>query len=143
MLDPAPADGSTSPVWKHVLTRGFPTYRALAKFFVDRVTGKTYLFGGYSSSEFIEDKKHPVSRNFADLWQLRVDMPGGCFEAVDLGEEARTARVGQWQRCFSCGSAGFWKKCGGSCRGRVFFCDEQCLKEGWKEHKQRHGCSKR
>ncbi|KAI0312652.1 hypothetical protein OF83DRAFT_1066836 [Amylostereum chailletii] len=143
MLDPAPTDGGASPAWKHVLTRGFPTYRAKSKLFVDRATGKMYLFGGYSSTEFIDDKKHFVSRNFVDLWQLRVDMPGGCFEDVDLEEEARTARVGQWQRCFSCGSAGFWKKCGGSCRGRVFFCDGQCLKDGWKEHKQRHGCSKR
>ena len=28
----------------------------------------------------------------------------------------------------------------GSCRGRVFFCDSDCLKEGWREHKEKHHC---
>jgi hypothetical protein len=31
----------------------------------------------------------------------------------------------------------------GSCHGRAFFCDTPCLKEGWKEHKQRHKCQKK
>ena len=28
-------------------------------------------------------------------------------------EEARTAKQGPWRRCYSCGSTGPWKKCGG------------------------------
>ena len=31
----------------------------------------------------------------------------------------------------------------GTCRGRVFFCDSDCLSEGWKEHKTTHGCRKK
>lgn len=33
-------------LWKHVLTRGFPSYRAMAQFAIDPRTGKTYLYGG-------------------------------------------------------------------------------------------------
>lgn len=58
------------------------------------------------------DKKHS-SRSYGDLWQLKLECPGGWFEGVDLEEEARTAKAGPWQRCFGCGSAGPWKKCGG------------------------------
>ena len=32
--------------WTNVVTRGFPTYRALAELVTDEETGKTYLFGG-------------------------------------------------------------------------------------------------
>lgn len=52
-------------------------------------------------------------RSYADLWQLRLDLPGGDFDKVNLEEEARTAKAGPWQRCFTCGTAGPWKKCGG------------------------------
>ncbi|KAI0317374.1 hypothetical protein OF83DRAFT_1163971 [Amylostereum chailletii] len=128
--------------WKQVITKGFPTYRAQAELFVDPKSGKTFLFGGYTNSQFVKDKKHAISRSFADIWQLHLDVPGGFFEEVDLEEEVRTAKAGPWQRCFACGSAGIWKKCGGSCRGRVFFCDSDCQREGWKEHKEKHGCSR-
>ena len=47
------------------------------------------------------------------MWQLRLDVPEGDFEGVDLDEEARTAKAGPWQRCFTCGDAGMWKKCSG------------------------------
>lgn len=83
-----------------------------------------------------------VSKPFGDLWELRLDVPGGHFDAVDLEEEIRTAKAGPYQRCFACGNAGPWRKCGGSCRGRVFFCGSECLKDGWKEHKTMHGCRK-
>ncbi|KAF8965649.1 hypothetical protein BDZ97DRAFT_1811650 [Flammula alnicola] len=114
---------NTTGKWKHVLTRGFPTYR-------------------YVNTDWVPSGKANMSRTFADLWQLRIDTPGGFFEDVDIADEAKTAKVGPWQRCFACGSAGRWKKCGGSCKGRAFFCDSDCLREGWKQHKVMHGCRK-
>ncbi|KAJ7020192.1 hypothetical protein C8F04DRAFT_309083 [Mycena alexandri] len=130
--------------WKQVLTRGFPTYRADSTLVTDSKTGKTFLFGGYKNTTYVPSKNTGPSdsRSFMDLWQLRLDLPGGFFEGVDLEEEARTAKVGPWQRCFACGSTGPWKRCGGSCNGRVFFCDSECLKQGWKEHKEKHRCGK-
>ncbi|KAJ6517449.1 hypothetical protein C8R47DRAFT_1000441 [Mycena vitilis] len=134
--------------WHQVLTRGFPTYRAMASLVTDTKTGKTFLFGGYKNTTYVpttsknKEESRSESRSFMDLWQLRLDVPGGFFEEVDLEEEARTARAGPWQRCFACGSTGPWKRCGGACNGRVFFCDSECLKEGWKEHKDKHGCRK-
>jgi hypothetical protein len=148
--------------WKQILTRGFPTYRAESQIVSDPTTGRTFLFGGFANCDYVTDKKHLITRTFADLWELKIDMPGGGFESVDLEEEKRTARAGPWQRCFACGSAGRWKKCGGefpvsgckwpmltphcdplgTCKGRVFFCDPQCLQEGWREHKTTHNCRK-
>jgi hypothetical protein len=104
---------ATPPKWKQVLTRGFPTYRAQAQLISDPSTGRTFLFGGYTDTEFVPSRKHYISRSYGDLWQLCIDEPGGFFEGVDLEEEARTAKVGPWQRCFTCGCAGPWKKCGG------------------------------
>jgi hypothetical protein len=126
MLDTATP--GAAPRWRHVLARGFPTYRALGALLSDPVSGKIYLFGGYVNNEYIPSRRRIIARAFADVWQLRVDVPGGCFAGVDLEEEARTATAGPWQRCFGCGSAGRWKKCGGSCGGRAFFCDNACLK---------------
>lgn len=102
-----------APKWKQVLTRGFPTYRCQAQLVSDPATGKTYLFGGYTNSEFVPTRKAYISRSFGDVWQLRVDEPGGYFDGVDLDEEARTAKAGPWQRCFGCGDTGPWRKCGG------------------------------
>lgn len=134
IYDPNPADES-SPVWKQVVTRGFPTYRAQCALFSDPETGKVYMFGGanrfsligypvrlmtrvhapgYTNNQFVPDKKNPVSGAFGDLWQLRLDVPGGDFEGIDVEEEARTAKQGPWQRCYNCGSTGPWRKCGGS-----------------------------
>ncbi|KAH8077510.1 hypothetical protein BXZ70DRAFT_902237 [Cristinia sonorae] len=141
-------DPQSSGTWKQVLTRGFPTYRAQAALVSDPATGKIFLFGGYTNAQFVRDKKHVIARSFGDLWWLRLDVAGtdaegddpGYFRGVDLDEDARTAKVGPWQRCFNCGSAGPWKKCGGTCGGKAFFCDASCLKEGWREHKNRHKC---
>lgn len=132
----------SSGKWKHVLTPGFPTYRAQSQLHTDPATGKMYLFGGYVNTDSVPSRKTYNSRTFGDLWQLRVDAPGGFFDEkdVDLEEERKTAMVGPWQRCFTCGSTGRWKKCGGSCKGQAFFCDSECLREGWKEHKVMHGC---
>ncbi|KAJ7478903.1 hypothetical protein FB451DRAFT_1131191 [Mycena latifolia] len=136
--------GASSPSWKQVVSPGFPTYRAEATLVTDSKTGKTFLFGGYKNTTYVRSKNAAPTgaRCFVDLWQLRLDVPGGCFEGVDLTEEARTAAAGPWQRCFSCGTTGPWKRCGGACNGRVFFCDADCLKDGWKEHKEMHGCKK-
>jgi hypothetical protein len=105
--------GTTEPKWKQVLTRGFPTYRAQSQLLSDPATGKTYLFGGYVNTDAVPSRKDYNSRTFGDLWQLRINLPGGDFDDVDLADEAKTAMTGPWQRCFTCGSAGRWKKCGG------------------------------
>jgi hypothetical protein len=117
-----------APRWQHVLTRGFPTYRAQATLLSDPDNGAVYLFGGYVNNEYIPSRRRVVARTFADVWRLRLDMPGGGFAGVDVAEEARTAAAGPWQRCFTCGSAGRWRKCGGACGGRAFFCEDACLK---------------
>ncbi|KAF8965646.1 hypothetical protein BDZ97DRAFT_1811635 [Flammula alnicola] len=128
--------------WQQVITKGFPTYRAQSHLLVDPQSGRTYLFGGFTNNDFVPSRKNAISRSFGDLWELRIDLPGGHFEGVDVEDEVRTAQLGPWQRCFTCGSAGPWRKCGGSCRGRAFFCDAECLKEGWKDHKAAHDCRK-
>jgi len=110
--DPPPFQ-SLRGKWKHVLTRGFPTYRAQSQLLTDPATGKMYLFGGYVNTDWVPSGREGSSRTFCDVWQLSVDVPGGCFEDVDIFEEAKTAKVGPWHRCFGCGSAGRWKKCGG------------------------------
>ncbi|KAJ7025526.1 hypothetical protein C8F04DRAFT_1223292 [Mycena alexandri] len=144
---PATPNGTAAaatPSWLHVLTRGFPTYRAQAQLAADPATGRTFLFGGYVNSEYVPSRsftKH-TSHVFGDMWELRLDVPGGGFGAVDVEDEARTARVGPWQRCFACGSVGPWRKCGGACNGLAFFCDGRCLKDGWTEHKIKHKCRK-
>jgi len=69
---------------------------------------------------------------------------------------AKTAQAGPGQRCFACSLINgenvavrvpdlhaefeFANRFVGTCKGRVFFCDGQCLKDGWKEHKVRDGC---
>ncbi|KAJ7640081.1 hypothetical protein DFH06DRAFT_1053126 [Mycena polygramma] len=143
ILASSPA-AAPAPAWQHVLARGFPTYRAQAHLAVDPATGRTFLFGGHVDAAYIPSRSADATtqRVFGDLWELRLDVPGGGFAAVDVEDEARTARVGPWQRCFACGSVGPWKKCGGACGGQAFFCDASCLKEGWKEHKVKHKCRK-
>ncbi|KAJ7187189.1 hypothetical protein C8R46DRAFT_1025093 [Mycena filopes] len=134
--------GELKAGWKHVLTRGFPTYRAQPCLAVDPASGRTFLFGGYVSAEYVPARTADTGRSFSDLWELRLDIPNGHFDDVDVEDEARTARVGPWQRCFACGSTGPWKKCGGACNGQAYFCDGQCLRDGWKEHKLKHKCRK-
>ncbi|KAJ7744035.1 hypothetical protein DFH07DRAFT_890558 [Mycena maculata] len=136
------AGSSAAASWTHVLTRGFPTYRAQAHLVADPATGRTFLIGGYVNAEYVPSRSEHESRSFGDMWELRLNLPGGHFAAVDVEDEARTASVGPWQRCFTCGSAGPWKKCGGACKGQAFFCDSRCLRDGWKEHKVKHKCRK-
>ncbi|VDB85532.1 unnamed protein product [Peniophora sp. CBMAI 1063] len=143
MLDMSTRASPDDPLrWKQVLTRGFPTYRANTRLITDPATGKTFLYGGYTSHEYLPFYER--SRCFSDIWQLKVDVMNGYFEDVDVEEEARSAKAGPWQRCFTCGSTGrSWKRCGGSCSGRALFCGKECQLEGWKEHKKVHGCRKK
>ena len=117
---PIPASAVSHPKWRQVITHGFPTYRCTAQLVTDTDTGKMYLFGGYVNSDFIPCRPDVVSKPFGDLWELRLDVPGGHFDAVNLEEEIRTAKAGPYQRCFACGNAGPWKKCGGP-DGLLFF----------------------
>ncbi|KAJ7429808.1 hypothetical protein B0H11DRAFT_572618 [Mycena galericulata] len=139
---PNPEPTLSAPKWAQVLTPGFPTYRCQAQLACDPATGRTYMVGGWTNNQYIPTRTKLYSRSFGDVWELRVDLPGGNFDEVNLEEEARVARAGPWQRCFVCAAAGPWKKCGGSCKGRVFFCGSACLREGWQEHKQLHKCRK-
>lgn len=103
-----------APKWQQVLTPGFPTYRCQAQLVCDAETGRTYMFGGWTNNQYIPTRTKMHSRSFGDLWELRVDLPGGHFAEVNMEEEARVARAGPWQRCFACAAAGPWKKCGGA-----------------------------
>ncbi|KAH0608213.1 uncharacterized protein H6S33_002265 [Morchella sextelata] len=130
--------------WSQVLTRGFPTYRAQARLIIDEQSGKSYLFGGYTNSDFVPSN-HVVSRAFNDLWELKIDFEDGRGGIVDrvleLGkDEKRTAVMGPWGTCFCCGAVGQWKMCGGSCGGVVRYCSNDCGREAWTEHKKIHQC---
>jgi len=48
---------SKTKIWKHVLIRGFPSYRGMSAFIPDTETGKIYFFGGgyYSHCKNIAD----------------------------------------------------------------------------------------
>ena len=76
--------------------------------------------------QFIPSGKHQLTRSFSDLWELRLDTPGGHFAEVDLADEARTAHVGPWETCFNCGSTGPWKKCGGESVRSTEACNVLC-----------------
>ncbi|KAI0353841.1 hypothetical protein OH77DRAFT_1406141 [Trametes cingulata] len=132
-----------TPRWKQVITGSFPTYRAQGQLITDPATGRTYLFGGYTNTDWVPTGKADLTKSYGDVWQLRVDVPGGLFDEIDWEDERRSAQLGPWMACYSCGSVGVWKKCGGTCDGRVFFCTPNCQKEGWPQHKQKHGCRAR
>lgn len=151
----------TTSNWKQVITRGFPTYCAQSHLLSDPSTGKTFLVGEYTNVDYVPSRKKFISRSFDDLWQMCIDKPGGFFDVGDFEKDAKTAQTVPWQRCLACSSIGQWRKCGGACyvrvsawfqfakgvlpgtcQGRAFFCDPQCLKDGWKEHKISDGCSK-
>ena len=100
------------PRWRHVVHQGFPTYRAQSALITDPDTGRMYLFGGYTNTDQVPSGKDARTRSFRDLWELRLDVPGGHFDEVNLSDE-RSAQMGPWRKCFNCGNTGFWKKCGG------------------------------
>jgi hypothetical protein len=135
--------------WKQVLTRGFPTYRAQSHLLSDPSTGKTFLVGGYTNLDYVPSRKKFISRSFDDLWQLCIDQPSGLFEAGYCEDSSG----GAWAEMFCMHGENvavrvpdlhaefeFANRFVGTCKGRVFFCDGQCLKDGWKEHKVRDGC---
>ncbi|KAJ7592863.1 hypothetical protein C8J56DRAFT_1045316 [Mycena floridula] len=142
ILDSRETPDSPPPHFRQVITRGFPTYRAQSRLLSDPITGQTYMFGGYTNTKYVPGRRDYISRCYLDVWRLKLDMEGGGFEDVDWQDEANT-RAGPWECCFSCGTTGYrLKKCGGSCNGRIFFCDSGCLKDGWQEHKEKHKCRK-
>ncbi|EJD48555.1 hypothetical protein AURDEDRAFT_60834 [Auricularia subglabra TFB-10046 SS5] len=130
-------------LWQHVLVKGFPSYRAGSSFVCDPDDGKLYMFGGYTNAQYVPANRNAV-RMYCDLWQLKIDLPGGCWNPKDLERDIRLERAGPWMRCFTCGNCGLnWQKCGGTCGGKLYFCSRECLKNGWREHKEVHGCRKR
>ncbi|KAE9402519.1 galactose oxidase [Gymnopus androsaceus JB14] len=131
-----------SRIWQHVLVRGFPSYRAMATIACDPDTGKVYLFGGYTNSDFVPSKSI-VGRVHNDVWMLKIDLPGGNWNAEDIQRDRRNEKMGPWMRCFTCGNCGItWQKCGGSCGGKYYFCSKECQKAGRDEHKEKQGCRK-
>jgi len=42
-------------LWKQVLVRGFPSYRAAASLVVDEDTGKLFMYGGYVNNDFVRN----------------------------------------------------------------------------------------
>ena len=101
---------SPSPLWRHVITRSFPTYRAQGQLVADSATGKMFLFGGYTNTSWVPAGKH----SYGDIWQLVVDVSGGLFEGVDWEDEKWCASMGPWQICYTCKTVGSHKKCGGA-----------------------------
>ncbi|KZT07106.1 uncharacterized protein LAESUDRAFT_652256, partial [Laetiporus sulphureus 93-53] len=93
----------------------FPIYRAQSRLHTDPDTGRMYLTDGYTNSSLVPSGGHETIRSFEDLCQLRVDVPGDFFEEVNLEDEMRSTRMGPWQKCFTCGNAEPWKKCGRKC----------------------------
>jgi hypothetical protein len=149
--------------WRQVLTPGFPTYRCHGQLLTDLDNGKMYMIGGFTNDDWMSQGNEFTTTSFGDLWQLRVNLPGGFYSDVNVEEEWKTAKAGPWRRCFACGSAGLWKRCGGecscvcsagrmallirhglgSCGGKAYFCDNDCLTDGWRAHKKMHKCSKK
>ncbi|THH27827.1 hypothetical protein EUX98_g6367 [Antrodiella citrinella] len=91
-----------SGIWKQVITRGFPTYRAQCALVVDPDTGVTYLYGGWTNSEYYPSKV-VLNRTFDDLWQLKLDIVRGGMSEDDFHIDPRTVPHGPWYQCFSCG----------------------------------------
>jgi len=42
------------------------------------------------------------TRVHSDLWQLKIDMPGGHWDPKDLERDIRLERIGPWTMCFTC-----------------------------------------
>lgn len=54
-----------------------------------------------SAIDYVPSRKSAISRAFGDLWKLRIDLPGGHFEGVNIKDEERTAQLGSLETfCF-------------------------------------------
>ncbi|KAG8943849.1 hypothetical protein FRC04_002472 [Tulasnella sp. 424] len=105
--------------WSHVLTKGFPTYRSCAELFTDPSTGKTYLFGGLTNTQFVPSRKSTMVKILNDIWELVIDVPDSGFEQSDFEDpDPRFSKLGPWE--------GGW-----FALGRVV-----------RRHKQRHSVAK-
>lgn len=82
----------------------------MAQLNVDPVTGKIYLYGGKITNDYISSRR--VSQTFGDLWQLQLSPPKDHPDEAKMDGEGRS-ELQLVRRCFACGSAGTWKKCGG------------------------------
>src|ERR1700761_7142097 len=94
---------SSREKWKHVLSHGFPSYRASHALLTNPSNGRMYLYGGYATSEYIPDNKDHSIKNYSDLWQLRLNISGGMFEEVGGKLDEKSSAAGPWKRCFTCG----------------------------------------
>ncbi|KAG8952144.1 hypothetical protein FRC04_005144 [Tulasnella sp. 424] len=131
--------------WSQVIARGFPTYRAAADLFTDEHTRRTYLFGGYTSTDYTPSSRDTPAQSFNDVWELCIDVPGSDFNESDFEVDPRFSKLGHWKRCFTCGSVGRWMSCAGVCRNTnqaAAFCGVECQKKGWKTHKELNKCRK-
>ncbi|KAK7446264.1 hypothetical protein VKT23_014469 [Stygiomarasmius scandens] len=129
-------------IWQHILVKGFPSYRSMSSLTCDPETGKLYMFGGFCNGDFIPTK-NMMGRFYSDVWQLKIDTPGGHWDPKDLERDIRAEKMGPWLRCFTCGNCGItFQKCAGTCGGKYYFCSKDCQRAGWKEHKSKHGCRK-
>lgn len=45
------------------------------------------------NTDWVPSGRAGSSRTFGDVWQLRIDVPGGCFEDVDM---LRRPRLRSW-----------------------------------------------
>lgn len=90
-------------------TWGFTTYRS-SLLTANDDTGRMYLFGGSTNTiRAPSGKDAHTLRSFRDLWELRLDGPGGHWDEVSLSDE-RSAQMGLWQKCFNCRNTGFYKE---------------------------------
>ncbi|KAI0628679.1 hypothetical protein C8Q77DRAFT_1220832 [Trametes polyzona] len=122
--------GPGHPRWRKVIIGNFPTYRAQGQLVVDPATGRTYLFGGYTNTDWIPTGKHDLTRSYGELWE---------FRGLDWEDDRRAALLGPWMSCYACRSIGVWKRCGGASSLR----QSDLSKDGWPEHKEKHGCRAR
>ncbi|KAE9409961.1 hypothetical protein BT96DRAFT_1077328 [Gymnopus androsaceus JB14] len=117
--------------WRHVLVRGFPSYRSMSTLVSDPDTGKIYY---YLFGDFIPSK--------ALLGRLKIDTEGE-WTSEDLLRDLRSEKMGPWMRCFSCRKCGItWQQCAGSCGRKVLLLFGGLSKAGWKEHKDKFRCTK-
>ena len=59
--------------------------------------------------------KDRTTRCFSDVWQLRLEMPGGGMTEEDRQIDVRTETMGPWRRCYTCGDPQVMTSCYVAC----------------------------